>query len=76
MKENPLVHHADGSTRFFKCDFSGGCGEHTLTAHVVNNKVHLYCTVCGYSSCEDAPYGLTNPTGSASFIGGMSGMGQ
>ena len=70
MKENPLVHHPDGSTRFFECDpDEGGCGEHNLTAHVTGSRVHLYCNVCGYDSWEDAPVALTNGNGSASFIG-------
>lgn len=73
MKENQLVHNKDNSTRFFECDFDGGCGKHTLTVSVHNNQAHIWCASCGYSAWRDTPIALTNPSGSASFIGTIPG---
>jgi hypothetical protein len=73
-EETPLVHNKDGSTRFFECDpDEGGCGKFTLTAHVKDTRVHIYCNICGYDSWENAPVPLTNPSGSASYIGAIPG---
>lgn len=59
------------STRYFICDEDGGCNNSTLTAKTINNSVHLHCEHCGYTAAVSAPAPLTNPNGSASFIGSI-----
>jgi len=72
-----LITNKDGSTRFFECDpDDGGCGKFTLTADVNGTKVHTHCKACGYDNWATGPVGLTNPSGSASFVGIMTGMAQ
>lgn len=68
-----FVHNKDGSTRYFKCDFNKGCSRITLTADVINSKVHLHCNCCGFTKVVDNSIALTNQSGSASFIGNIPG---
>lgn len=61
--------------RYFKCDFDDGCGKTTLISEVKTKtkRVLLHCSKCGYTNVVDAPIALTNPNGSASFIGNIPG---
>jgi hypothetical protein len=70
---NPLIHNPDGSTRFFKCDFEGGCDNDSLTACVdaESSRIHVYCPTCGYDFWLPSPTGFTNPNGSGSIVGGV-----
>ena len=74
MTKNPLVHNKDNSTRFFECDTDeGGCGKFTLSVETKTGRAHLYCHVCGLHATRHLPVALTNPSGSASFIGVIPG---
>ena len=69
-KENSLVHNKDNSTRFFECE---NCNEDALSAGVKDGTAHLFCPLCGYDETTKVPVALTNPDGSASFVGNIPG---
>ena len=66
----------DGQIRLFECPVEdGGCGNITLIANInyADNTVTVRCSTCGFEMTHKAPMALTNPNGSASFVGMIPG---